>query len=290
MASLKTDNLFYRLFQTEPRLFFELLGEPISETAGYQFTSEEVKQTSFRIDGIFTPPADTVELPLYFVEVMGYKDRQGILYPSLFSEIFLYLSTYKPEQDWRAVVIFTRRRLDPGLGQHYQEFSHGSRLQQIYLDEFSAEQIQKSVTLGIFELIVSTDAAVLTKGRRLIERIQSDVSDDGMLQKFLELVETIFVYKFPELSRREVESMFGLSDLKQTKVYQEALEEGRQEGRQEEGKMLLLQLLKHRFDVLPTGAEAQIQALSLPQIELLGKALFDFADSTDLTEWLQKNG
>ncbi len=30
--------------------------------------------------------------------------------------------------------------------------------------------------------------------------------------------------------------MFSLSDLKQTKVYQEALEEGRQEGRQE-GKL-----------------------------------------------------
>jgi hypothetical protein len=77
-------------------------------------------------------------------------------------------------------------------------------------------------------------------------------------QKFLELVEAIFVYRFPELSRQKVESMLGLSNLKQTRVDQEALEEERQE----EGRMLLLQLLKHRFETLPTGVEAQIQTFS----------------------------
>ena len=38
------------------------------------------------------------------------------------------------------------------------------------------------------------------------------------------------MYKFPNLSRQEVEQMLGLSELKQTRVYQEALAEGRQEG------------------------------------------------------------
>jgi len=36
----------------------------------------------------------------------------------------------------------------------------------------------------------------------------------------------VFVYKFPKLSREEIETMLGLSELKQTKVYQEAVEEG----------------------------------------------------------------
>lgn len=39
------------------------------------------------------------------------------------------------------------------------------------------------------------------------------------------------VYKFPELGRQEIEAMLGLEELKQTKVYQEALEEGRLEGK-----------------------------------------------------------
>ncbi|MBD2416368.1 Rpn family recombination-promoting nuclease/putative transposase [Anabaena cylindrica FACHB-243] len=46
----------------------------------------------------------------------------------------------------------------------------------------------------------------------------------------LEIVETILVYKFPRMSHKEIEAMFSLSDLKQTKVYQEGREEGREEG------------------------------------------------------------
>jgi predicted transposase/invertase (TIGR01784 family) len=41
------------------------------------------------------------------------------------------------------------------------------------------------------------------------------------------------VYKFPKMNREEIESMFGLSELKQTKVYQEAKQEGLAEGKQE---------------------------------------------------------
>jgi predicted transposase/invertase (TIGR01784 family) len=41
------------------------------------------------------------------------------------------------------------------------------------------------------------------------------------------------LYKFPNLSREEIEAMLALSELRQTRVYQEALEEGRQEGIEE---------------------------------------------------------
>ncbi|BAY74674.1 hypothetical protein NIES25_10880 [Nostoc linckia NIES-25] len=42
-------------------------------------------------------------------------------------------------------------------------------------------------------------------------------------RQLLELIETILVYKFPTMSREEIEGMFGLSDLKQTRVYQEGV-------------------------------------------------------------------
>lgn len=41
------------------------------------------------------------------------------------------------------------------------------------------------------------------------------------------------LYKFPSMSRQEIEAMFSLSELKQTRVYQEGREEGREEGRQQ---------------------------------------------------------
>ncbi len=54
---MKTDSLFYRLFHTFPRLLFELVGHAPEHAAAYRFTSVELKQTAFRLDGVFLPPA-----------------------------------------------------------------------------------------------------------------------------------------------------------------------------------------------------------------------------------------
>ena len=51
---LKTDSLFYLLFETVPSILFELIGQP-ALAPGYRFSSVELKQTAFRIDGVFIP-------------------------------------------------------------------------------------------------------------------------------------------------------------------------------------------------------------------------------------------
>ena len=48
---MKTDTLFYRLFLRQPKLALELLGLDYPNDS-YQFSSEEIKQTAFRIDGL----------------------------------------------------------------------------------------------------------------------------------------------------------------------------------------------------------------------------------------------
>lgn len=53
------------------------------------------------------------------------------------------------------------------------------------------------------------------------------------------MIETILVYKLPAMSREEIEAMFELSDLKQTRVYQQAKEEGKLEGKLESVSGLL---------------------------------------------------
>jgi predicted transposase/invertase (TIGR01784 family) len=52
---VKTDSIFYRLFQELPEIFFELIGNPPQTAEGYKFSSIEIKQTTFRIDGVFLP-------------------------------------------------------------------------------------------------------------------------------------------------------------------------------------------------------------------------------------------
>lgn len=58
---MKTDSIFYRLFQEFPSIFFKLLGNPSEEASLYQFSSIEIKQTAFRIDGVFLPKQEAFE-------------------------------------------------------------------------------------------------------------------------------------------------------------------------------------------------------------------------------------
>lgn len=80
--------------------------------------------------------------------------------------------------------------------------------------------------------------------------------------------------------------MFGLSELKQTRVYQEALEEGRQS----EGVALVLRLLNRRVGEISPELQAKVEALSLEQVEALAEALLDFSGVEDLVSWLDTQG
>jgi predicted transposase YdaD len=276
---LKTDSLFYEIFQSSPRAFFELIGEPAAPAEGYQFVSQEVKQTSFRVDGILTPPVEATDLPIYFVEVMGYRDRKGDLYPGLFSEIFLYLNDYRPVNDWRAVVIFTRRSLDPNLTLHYRDFDNGVRLQRIYLDELPEAIAERSLELGILYLIGLRTEAVPQRARRLVKQATQELSDVADQQRILELVERVCVYKFPELTELEVFAMLGLDDLKHTRVYQD--------GMQEEAATIVLRQLTRRLGNVKPELESQIRQLSKIRLEVLAESLLDFSTPEDLIVWLQ---
>lgn len=81
-----------------------------------------------------------------------------------------------------------------------------------------------------------------------------------------------------------------LSDIKKTRVYQDALQEGRQEGRQEgllEARQeMSLQLLSRRIGTVTPEQTAAIQALPFAQLLDLVEALPGFTQSRDLTEWL----
>jgi predicted transposase YdaD len=89
------------------------------------------------------------------------------------------------------------------------------------------------------------------------------------------------------LNRQEIAAMFGLSELKQTRVYQEALEEGKQEGKKQEGVALILRLLNRRVGEISPEIQARIEALSLKQLEALAEALLDFSGMEDLVSWLE---
>ena len=84
--------------------------------------------------------------------------------------------------------------------------------------------------------------------------------------------------------------MLGLSELKQTRVYQEALEEGREQGRQEgrqEGELaVVMRLLTRRVGAIEPEMRSRLQQLSSTQLEELAEMLLDFSSIADLEIWL----
>lgn len=60
----------------------------------------------------------------------------------------------------------------------------------------------------------------------LINKAKEELTDTLTQRKVIEFIETIVIYKFPNLSREDIEAMLDLNLLKETKVYQEAKEEG----------------------------------------------------------------
>ena len=280
---MHTDTIFYQIFLTFHSLLFELLGQPIENAEGYQFTSVEVKEKAFRFDGIFMP--DSAEKPIYFVEVQFQNKPE--FYWELITEINIYLNQYKPQQDWQAVALFAKRSLDVEVLTNYQqELVNSGRIQRIYLDEIPAG----SIGMGLIELIVSKENQAPQLVQNLMERTKTEISNYREKQGIIELLETVLVSKFSKLSRQEVEAMFLLSDIKQTRVYQEAKEEGQQEGE----KNLLLRILSKRFGKLSSGGKYElpvryiesINRLTIAQLEDLGEALLDFGDINDLEQWL----
>jgi len=277
---MHTDTIFYQIFLTFHTLLFEILGEPTENARDYKFTSVEVKEKAFRFDGIFM--ADSVEKPIYFVEVQ-FQPKPDF-YWELIAEINIYLNQFKPVQDWQGVALFAKRSLDVGeLTAYQQEFINSGRIKRIYLDELPPG----SIGMGLIELIVSQEAQAPELVKTLLDRTKTEVENDREKQGIIELLETVLLSKFSQLSRQEIEAMFLVSDIKQTRVYQEAKQEGIQEGRQDGEMILLIRQLSKRFGKLKDIYIENINSLNIEQLEKLGEALLDFVDINDLETWLE---
>ncbi len=238
---VKRDSIFYKIFQQFPALLFELLETPPQKANEYRFDSVEVKEPTFRIDGVFIPPATANPAIVYFCEVQFQKDER--LYERLFAESHLYFYRNRQRfQDWATVIIYPSRNVEQAETRPYRSLLNGDQVYRIYLDELgNIRQLTPSIALMVLTTLPETQAP--EEARHLLSQVESESVETTQTGAIIELVTTIMVYKFSQLTREEVEAMLEL-DLKQTRVFQEAKEEGRQEGRLEAQQELKLELVK----------------------------------------------
>jgi predicted transposase/invertase (TIGR01784 family) len=262
-AAMKTDALFYQLFQDLPDCYFELIGAPAELAEGYTFASEELKQAGMRCDGVFLP--SQADKPVHFVEVFFYKTAHA--YSNLFSKVFLWLETRNPAQDWHACIVFGSRRLEPLPRHPYRALLASEQVTRIFLDELP-EPAEHQLGLGIVDLIASPASEALPKARRWLDRIRILRQPVAVRRKAVELIETVVLGHFPRLSRKELEKMLEIKDFRETKIYREALEEGLEKGREQERAEIAARLLARQFS---PAEVARLTGLSVQRVRSLRK-------------------
>jgi len=267
---VKTDSLFYRIFQRWPELVLELAEIETSQASRYVFRSEEIKQTAFRIDGILAPPEDS-DAPWVFVEIQFQPDDG--LYRRLFAEVFLFLHRSDPPRAWRAVVLYPDQSIER-IPVGYTSLLSLPEIRRVDLSALSGQD-RKSLGWEILRILIAEDSeAAIQRARRLTRaEYRAQLPEAIDWPELLDFVETVMVYKLPRSTREEIQAMLGLTDidLKQTRFYKDVLAEGRQEGRgegrREEAVRLLKRLTQRRFGPLPPTAEAAIDGADLAVLE-----------------------
>lgn len=98
--------------------------------------------------------------------------------------------------NWGGVLIFGSRSLEPTEWEWYQSLLLGGQVVRIYLDEIKDWQDQP-LALGLALLTVVSDEEVIDRARHLLAQGMAI----GQPQAMMDLVSTIVLYRFPQLSR-----------------------------------------------------------------------------------------
>ena len=146
---MKTDKLFYRLFLSQPGLITELIPE-IPKDCEFTYSAPGVKEKGFELDGLLTPIAKDLNLPLVFLEAQMQRDPK--FYGRYFAEIFMYLYQYNVKQPWYGLLILPNRQEDLGSDIPYQSLLT-NQVKRLYLEDL-LPLTDLSPNLSLLKLLV----------------------------------------------------------------------------------------------------------------------------------------
>jgi predicted transposase/invertase (TIGR01784 family) len=283
---MKTDKLFYRIFLNQPDLIAELI-PGIPSDCEFEYSAPVLKEKETRLDGLLTPTSNNSDVPLIFLEAQMQRDPK--FYSRYFQGIFSYIDQYEISRNWCGLLILLNKRLELGSEIPHRNLLN-SQVERLYLEDL-LHQDDLSPNLALLRLIVTPKDQAGLAARKIL----NSVSTEAEFQLKLDLVESILVNKFTQLTLEEIQKMLNLkeADVTQTRFYQEVLEigekKGLQQGLQQGEANLTIRQLKRRCGNLTAIQEQKVRSLSISQLESLGEALLDFQNMSDLENWLQDN-
>jgi predicted transposase YdaD len=119
----------------------------------------------------------------------------------------------------------------------------------------SIEDLPLGIASMVLTIVEESEAA--GKARMLINRATQEVAALDVRQGIIEMISTIIVYMFTNLSRQEIDAMLG-TKFEDTRVYQEA--------REEERRSIAFNLLQQG---IPLPSIAQATGLTIVQLQEL---------------------
>jgi predicted transposase/invertase (TIGR01784 family) len=122
--------------------------------------------------------------------------------------------------------------------------------------------------MGILELIAAKPEIAFEKARVMVPRLRQSKLPKVDQRQVLQLIETVIVHQFPKWSREEIAKMLQVTDVTQTRVYQEGVEDGIEKGIEKGIETVALRLLKIGR---PVAEIAQATGLTSAQIRKLSR-------------------
>jgi len=277
---MKTDPLFYELFQAAPQTFFELL--QITPSCPYRFESITVKASERRMDGVFEPTV--AGQPVYFLEVQAFPDVT--IYFRQVHEVMVFF-TQRPHlinEEWQGVVLWLDKSDDPGFGTlKLLARKPKPRLQSLDLIALLRQLPEDSLALNVLRpLLATNEREVRQHVVQWVKHIrQTPALDTDTEERLLSVLSQLIEQKFKRLTYKELSEMLRLTPLRETTSVQEVL--------QEEHVTILTRLIQKKFTLAPemsAAINAKLQQLDLPTLRTLLDLIFDLASVEQLESWI----
>lgn len=277
---MKTDPLFYELFQAAPQTFFELL--QITPPCPYRFESLTVKASEKRIDGVLEP--EIAGQTIYFLEVQGFPDE--VIYWRELREVATYFEQ-RPKlkaTPWQAIVLWLNKTDDPGFG------TLAPLSQQPHASLVSADLLQllgklseQSLVLNVLRpLLVENEREVRQNVVEWVEHIrQTPNLDPQAEERLISVLSQLIEEKFKTLNYKELSEMLRLTPFRETASVQEVLKEDRVE--------MLTRQIQVKFDLAPEllgPITTDLQKLDLTTLEVLFKQILRLDTLEQLEHWI----
>lgn len=280
---MKTDTLFYELFQAAPQTFFELL--QLTPPCPYRFESITVKTSEKRIDGVFEPTV--AGQPIYFLEVQGFPDE--VIYFRLLREVMTYFEQRPQLKDteWLAAVLWLSNTDDPGFGTlRLLTRKPRPRLISLHLLRLLAKLPESSLTLNVLRpLLAKSEREIRQHVVEWVENIrQAPDLDSATEEKLIAVMSQLVEQKFRRLTYKELSIMLRLRPLSETTSGQELIKEER--------IALLIQQSQRKFalsDDLVETMNQQLQQLDMTTLKELFNEILDLNTFEQLEQQIARH-